>query len=493
MTVILAWVGYIIAALLVLLLIALFCVYIADKTQTKSTLRRNYPVLAHGRYFLEYLGTFLRQYFFALDREELPFNRAERSWVYRASKNISSTQAFGSTRDLRKPGTVYFLNSSFPTLPEERAAAAPVLFGVSSCAAPYETERFFHISAMSYGSLSAPAVQALSLGAAKAGMWLNTGEGGVSPHHLAGANADIIFQIGTGNFGVRAADGSMDYDRLKEVSANPQIKMLELKLAQGAKPGKGGILPATKVTPEIAEIRGIPEGEAALSPNRHIDAPDTKRLLQKLEKMREISGKPVGIKIVLNGPALLQELAAYVEEGLSPPDFITIDSADGGTGAAPMSLMDNVGMPVRETLPLAHVLLTELGLRDRVKLIASGKLIHPVDVAWALAAGADCVNSARGFMFALGCIQALHCNKNTCPTGITTHDPKLQRGLVPESKAERVAHYANNMEKEVQSIAHACGVNHAGELSPEHMRVILDHGRSIAYTEWLEMHKGAVA
>jgi glutamate synthase domain-containing protein 2 len=321
---------------------------------------------------------------------------------------------------------------------------------------------------------------ALSQGAKKAGCWLNTGEGGLSPYHLEGG-CDIVFQIGTAKNGVRDLEGNLNDDRLRELAAHPQVKMFEIKMSQGAKPGKGGILPGAKVTEEIAKIRGIRVGESAISPNRHRDIRNDGDLLDMIARVREVSGKPTGFKTVIGSPAMLDGLCREIcSRGMeSAPDFITVDGAEGGTGAAPMPLIDAVGLPLREALPILVDKLTEYGLRDRVRVIGSGKLIIPEDVAWALCMGADFVTSARGFMFALGCIQALQCNKNTCPTGITTHNERLQRGLHPPDKAERVAAYVRNMVKEVGIIAHACGVRSPSELNRSHARVVQDSGLSV--------------
>jgi len=476
-----------IAALFILVIggIALWAVvaYILDVTQTRHAIRRNYPVVGRFRYFFEHMGEFFRQYFFAMDREELPFNRAQRSWAYRAAKNISNTVAFGSTRDLRSAGSVLFVNCPFPTLGEDAVPPRPVTIG-QDCMVPYTTASIFNISGMSYGALSKPAVRALSHGAKKAGCWMNTGEGGVSPYHLE-SGCDIVFQIGTAKNGVRDLDGNLSDEKLKDVASHPQIRMFEIKLSQGAKPGKGGMLPGEKVTEEIAQIRGIRPGQNAFSPNRHPDIRNNKDLLDMIQRVRQVTGKPVGIKTVIGSPLMLDELfQEIVECGIEcAPDFITVDGADGGTGAAPMPLMDSVGLPLRESLPMLVDKLVEYGLRDRVKVIASGKLVTPADVAWALCLGANFITSARGFMFALGCIQALQCNKNTCPTGITTHDEKLQRGLDPTVKSERVAHYAKNMVNEVGMIAHSCGVRTPRELSRVHARVVQGNGLSIGLDE----------
>lgn len=483
LTDILGLLAYLFVLAIGLLVVAVIVMYVVDVTQTRHAIRRNFPVVGRFRYFFEHLGEFFRQYFFSLDREEMPFNRAERAWVYRSAKGVDSTVAFGSTRDLRPVGTTIFVNYAWPPLEREVTATAPVTVG-PDCPQPYATDRFFHISGMSYGAISRPAVLALSHGAKMAGCWLNTGEGGLSPWHLEGG-ADIVFQVGTARYGVRDADGNLDDTRLREVTAHPQVRMVEIKLSQGAKPGKGGILPAVKVTPEIAAIRGIPAGQDSISPNRHpeIDSPAT--LLEFIARVRGIAGKPVGIKAVIGDTGWLQELADEIRRrGLaSAPDYISIDSGDGGTGAAPMSLIDNVGLPVRESLPLVVDLLQRNGLRERIRVIAAGKMITPEGVAWALCAGADFVVSARGFMFALGCIQALKCNRNTCPTGITTHDRRLQRGLDPADKAIRVMRYQQGMEREVGVIAHSCGVTEPRRLRRRHCRIVQANGRSLSMDE----------
>jgi glutamate synthase domain-containing protein 2 len=464
-------------------ILAIIVIYIIDVSQTKQTIRRNYPVVGRFRYFFEHLGEFFRQYFFAMDREELPFNRAERSWVYRAAKNIDSTVAFGSTRDLRPPGTILFSNCPYPTLGEDAVKPAMVTIG-PYCGNPYSTSSIINISAMSFGALSVPAVKALSNGARMAGCWMNTGEGGLSPYHLEGG-ADIVFQIGTAKFGVRDLDGKLCDQKLKEISNHDSVKMFEIKLSQGAKPGKGGILPGAKVTDEIAKIRGIEAGKDAISPNRHIDINNADELLDMINRVRKVTKKPVGFKAVIGAYGWLEELFDRIKErGIeSAPDFINLDSADGGTGAAPASLIDYMGLPIKESLPLVINLLESHGLKNRIKVICAGKLITPAEVCWALATGADFVVSARGFMFALGCIQALQCNKNTCPTGITTHKLKLQRGLVPEQKSERVANYVKNMNYEVGVIAHACGVKEPRQLQRKHARKVGDDGVSIPLSE----------
>ena len=478
------WAALIFVWVVGIAVLVLLIVYLVDRFQTKHAIRRNYPVVGRFRYFFEHIGEFFRQYFFAMDREELPFNRAQRSWVYRAAKNIDNTIAFGSTRDTKKVGNIVFVNCPYPTMRKDAVAPAPVTIG-EGCLHPWTTSSFFGISAMSYGAISKPAVQALSYGAGKAGTWLNTGEGGLSPYHLQGG-ADIIFQIGTAKYGVRDKAGNLSDEKLKQIASHEQVKLIELKLAQGAKPGKGGILPGEKVTSEIAQIRGIEEGHDSISPNRHPDINSNEDLLTMLNHIRQVTGKPVGFKTVVGSPEWLDALMNDInQKGIEfAPDFITLDSADGGTGAAPMTLMDDMGLTIRETLPMLIGALKRHGLRDRIKVFTSGKLVNPADVAWALCAGADFISSARGFMFALGCIQSLQCNKNTCPTGIATHDKSLQRGLVTKNKSMRVAHYAKNMMYAVGVIAHSCGVKEPRQLNFNHARVVCENGLSVSLQKY---------
>ncbi len=466
-----------------LVCVVVVVLYFIDRHQTKQTIRRNYPVIGRFRYFFEHIGEFFRQYFFAMDREELPFNRAQRSWVYRAAKNLDNTVAFGSTKDLSKPGSIMFVNTAYPTLSQDTAEISPLLIG-ANCRHPFTAKSIVNISGMSFGALSKPAVQALSHGAAKAGCWMNTGEGGLSPWHLEGG-CDLVFQIGTAKYGVRDEAGNLSDQKLKNIASHENVRMFEIKLSQGAKPGKGGILPANKVTEEIASIRGIKVGEASISPNRHPEIKNAGDLMDMVEHVREVTGKPTGFKAVLGSPKWLDELFTEIKQrGIhQAPDFITLDSCDGGTGAAPMALMDDVGLPIRESLPILVNKLNEYGLRERIKVICSGKLITPSAVATAICVGADFIVSARGFMFSLGCIQALQCNKNTCPTGITTHDEHLQQGLDPTNKAERVYHYHHNIQYEVATIAHSCGVAEPRLLQRHHARMVMSDGHSAGLDE----------
>ncbi|HEX7348294.1 MAG TPA: FMN-binding glutamate synthase family protein [Rhodanobacteraceae bacterium] len=472
----------ILASIVLLLLLVVIAIaaalFVYDRLQTQNAILRNFPVIGHSRKVLQHFGVFFRRYFSAADREELPFNRAQRQWVHFASVNTDNTRAFGSTRDLRVEGVPFFVNAPFPDLGAESVAPKPLLIGPYA-RKPYEHAAFFNISAMSFGALSAPAVRALSRGAAKAGIWMDTGEGGLAPYHLEGG-CDIIFEIGTAKYGVRTPDGRLDDDKLRAVCAHPEVKMVSVKLSQGAKPGLGGLLPGAKVTPEIAAIRGIPVGQDSVSPNRHPEIGNVKELLDFIQRVREISGLPVGFKAAFGGIDWIRDLCMEVHKrGIeSAPDFIIVDGSEGGTGASPQTLMDGMGLPLRESLPMLVDTLIAQGLRERIRVVCAGKCVTAYEVAWALAMGADFVNSARGFMFSLGCIQAMRCNKNTCPTGITTQNPRLQRGLVVMDKAERVANYARNLMREVGIIAHSCGAGDPRGLRRKHCRVVVDDGLS---------------
>jgi glutamate synthase domain-containing protein 2 len=465
--------------LLALAVVVLLVTWVIDRNQTGNAVLRNFPIIGHFRYWFLHLGEFFRQYLYSSDREELPFNRAQRVWVYRAAKNAENTNAFGSTRDLRKEGVPFFVNAPFPALGDHHVEPKPVRIGPYA-REPYDHAAFFNISAMSFGALSAPAVRALSIGAAKAGIWMDTGEGGLAPYHLEGG-CDIVFEIGTAKYGVRTPDGKLDDGKLLAICAHKQVKMVSIKLGQGAKPGMGGLLPGAKVTEEIAAIRGIPVGEDSQSPNRHLDIANVTQLMDAIAHIRDLTGKPTGFKAVFGGMDWIEQLCDEVDRrGIeSAPDFIIVDGSEGGTGAAPQTLMEGVGLPLHEALPELINTLIRRGVRQRIKVICSGKCITAYDVARVLSVGADFVNSARGFMLSLGCIQSLQCNRNTCPTGITTQNPKLQRGLVVTDKSEKVYHYATNVMHEVGIIAHSCGVDDPRLLDRSHCRVVGDDGISM--------------
>ncbi|HFD92738.1 MAG TPA: FMN-binding glutamate synthase family protein [Gammaproteobacteria bacterium] len=471
-----------------LVMLALLVLFVQDLFQTKSAVRRNFPVIGRLRYFLERQGEYFRQYFFADDREELPFNRATRSWVYRTAKNMAGTIGFGSTNDLREPGSIIFINSPYPMLEEECEPTPPLVIG-PHCRQPFTAGHIVNISGMSFGALSVPAVRALSQGAARAGVWLNTGEGGLSPYHLEG-QCDLIYQIGTAKYGVRDADGRLSDTRLRDVARH--VRAFEIKLAQGAKPGKGGILPAIKVNEEVARIRGIPVRVASVSPNRHVEVKVPDDLLDMIQRIREETGLPVGIKTVIGSAVYPRQLCeAILRRGAdSAPDFITVDGGEGGSGAAPQVLADHVGLPLTESLPILVDVLDEAGLRERIRVIASGKLVTSAKVAWALCVGADFIVTARGFMFALGCIQSMQCHQDTCPTGVTTHNKRLQKGLVVSDKAARVANYARCLNHDVDVLAHSCGLRNARQFSRRHARIVQSAGNSVPLDELYPYHEG---
>lgn len=474
---ILYWFFLSIGAVIAITFVWFVSMAIYDRIQKDHSVRRNFPLIGRMRYNLERMGEYLRQYFFAHDREELPFNRATRNWIYRSAKNLGGTIGFGSTNDMREPGTIIFVNAAYPKLDEERKPTPPMVIG-ASCVHPYVAKNVVNISGMSYGALSAPAVRALAIGAHESGSWLNTGEGGLSTYHQS-APCDLIFQIGTAKYGVRDEKGRLSEQRLKQLAS--QVKAFEIKLSQGAKPGRGGVLPGCKVSKEIAEIRGIPVGLPSYSPNRHPELKNDDDLLDMIDFIREVTGRPVGVKAVLGGREQIDSLCETIlRRGPNfAPDFFTLDGSDGGTGAAPQVLSDYVGLPLTESLPILVDTLIAAGLYDRVRVVASGKLVTSAKVAWALCMGANFVVSARGFMFALGCIQSLQCHNDVCPTGVTTHNPRLQKGLVVSVKSKRVANYSFWMNSETDRIAHSCGLTHAREFRRHHARMVKSSGVSI--------------
>ena len=452
---------------IILLLIA--ALYLHDRLQTRHAILRNFPVIGHFRYFAEMWGEYMRQYQYLPDWTERPFNRLERAWIYRTAKGLSNLISFGSETI---PSFV-FRNAAFPVQDEEKSAwqskAIGITEGPGACQHPFMPLSFFNISGMSFGALSSAAVTALSLGAKKAGIWMATGEGGLSPYHIQGG-ADLVMQIGTAKYGVRDAAGHLSEEKLRDIAALPQMRAFEVKLAQGAKPGKGGILPAVKVTAEIAAIRGIPVGQPSLSPNRHTDIGNIAELGDFVARVRRVTGKPVGVKFCLGDPEFLDAwFADCVARPQACPDYIAVDGGEGGTGSAPAPLAEYVGLPITQALPDVVAARARHGLDERIRIVAAGKLITPDKVAWALCTGADFVVSARGFMFALGCIQALKCGSGKCPTGVTASEPRLIAGLDPADKSERVARYATRVADEVEMIAHSCGLKHAGQFASRHV------------------------
>lgn len=437
-----------------------------DVLQREHTLWRNYPIAGRIRWIAEELRPFLRAYIVEGDTEGRPFSIEERAMVYRRAKDVSSVEPFGSQLDIQRPPYEWLSHSIAARHPSSQDPR--VLIGAPGTAKPYSAS-VLNISAMSFGSLGAHAIEALNRGAAKGGFFHDTGEGGVSKYHRAGGG-DLVWELGSGYFGARAEDGSFDRERFRDVAADDQIRMIEIKLSQGAKPGHGGVLPGTKVTEEIAEARGIPVGETCFSPAAHTAFSTPKGLMDFVADLRELSGgKPVGMKLCVgNRWEVLAICKAILETGIRP-DFIVVDGAEGGTGAAPAEFMDHIGAPLRQGLVLVRNALVGCDLKQHVRLAASGKQISAFSMAASMALGADWINTARGFMFSLGCIQSLNCHNNTCPTGIATSDPSRQRGLVIPDKAERVYNFHRNTIKALMEVVGAAGCEHPSELTPRHI------------------------
>jgi glutamate synthase domain-containing protein 2 len=465
-----------ITALLVVgfVVLSIAAIGVRDLMQRRHAVTRNFPVIGHLRYFFEEMGQPLRQYFFAGDLEERPYNRVTRAWVYASAKGENSFVGFGSQVDPHEPGRMHILPSMYPTLTHDTELPRPRVIGAKR-ARPYQPRRFTNISGMSFGALSPNAVLALSRGAKLVGAYMSTGEGSVSPYHLEG-DCDILYQIGPAKFGCRTPDGRFDEEKAAAILALPQVKMVEIKLGQGAKPGKGGVLPKEKITPEIAAIRGIPMGQDCHSPNRFEEFDDPASLLDFIERVRRLTGKPIGLKMVVGGTAEIDALCREISRRGDGPDFIAVDGKEGGTGAAPLALADYVGLPLIDGLTAVDNALRREGLRDEIALIGSGKIATSGEVATHIALGADLVHIGRGFLFSIGCIQALRCHTNTCPTGVTTQNRWLQSGLDPADKSARVANYALALERDLQMITHACGLRHPSQLHRGHVVVNISPG-----------------
>lgn len=437
--------------------------------QTQHTILRNFGALGQVRYVLESLGPEMRQYFFSSDTEERPFTRVERAEVYRKAKGIDAAVSFGTQLEFGAT-EIKLRHSMYPT-PHDRLAPFRLTFGEErGLGTAYTIDKPVMISAMSFGALSEPAVRALSRGAKAVGVALNTGEGGWPKHHLH-EGADLIFQMGTAKFGVRDQHGLLDDAKLRELASLPQVKMIEVKFSQGAKPGKGGLLPKEKITKEISELRGVPMGEDVVSPPSHPECTDHASTLAFIKRVQDVSGLPVGIKFCVGS---LGETAEFLREMAHLeifPDYIAIDGGEGGTGAAPKPFIDSIGMPLVPALHGVHRVLQDLGIRDRTKLVGAGKLIGPAKWAQALCLGADAIYTARGFMLAIGCIQAMQCGNNTCPVGVTSHHPTLKHGLVIADKAERVRNYVEGCMHDFEQIACSLGVADVAELGMDHLYV----------------------
>ncbi|OYW57097.1 MAG: FMN-binding glutamate synthase family protein [Azorhizobium sp. 32-67-21] len=448
-------------ALFVLAFVGVF-----DIAQKHHSLLRNYPIIASVRWLFEAVRPYLRQYIVEGDLEGEPFNRKERSLVYARAKGEEDRQPFGTELDTNSTEYEWMTHSMAP-MP---VASEPfrVRVGGADVTQPYDAA-VLNVSAMSFGSLGRNAIEALNLGAHKGGFYHDTGEGGLSPYHRI-HGGDIVWQVASGYFGCRNRDGTFAPEKFREKAADPHVKMIEVKLSQGAKPGHGGVLPAAKVTAEISEIRGIPMGEDCISPSRHPSFSTPAQMMEFIASLRELSGgKPVGVKMCVGHPTEVFALVKGMLHTGITPDFIVVDGAEGGTGAAPQELTNHMGMPLREGLVLMRNALVGTGLRDRVRLAASGKVTSGFSMAANMAVGADWCNAARAFMFSLGCVMSMRCHTGGCPTGITTNDPHLQRGLVVEDKAERVARFQRHTVEALADLVAAAGLSHPSELQPHHI------------------------
>lgn len=473
--------------------ILFFVIRKRDISQTQHSISRNFPVLSRIRYISEHIGPELRQYFFEGDHEAKPFSRLDFQFIVKAGKYAKTIVAFGSKRDFEKPG-FYIRNAFFAKQLTDLSAdneklidtrkyvtdkdtlfarhehsvegqlkpwfynkQDAIVMGKETCRFPYIIKSPVAMSGMSYGALGDHAISALSYGLKDAGAYMNTGEGGVSPYHLKGG-ADIIAQIGPAKFGFRHSDGSFSFDELRKKASNPQIKAFELKLGQGAKI-RGGHVEGAKVTPEIASIRGVEPYKTIDSPNRFEEFHDLATMMDFIEHIRDVAQKPVGIKIVIGSEETFEEFAAFMARTKRHPDFITIDGGEGGTGATYQAMADSVGLPIKPALMIAQRVLKKYGIRDKVTIIASGKLFSPDKIAIALALGADVVQIARGLMISVGCIGAQKCHSNECPVGVATTDPKLQKALVIEEKRYRVTNYMTTLREELFMLAAAAGLS----------------------------------
>lgn len=485
------WWGYV--------LVVLFLIFLRDIFQKKHTIQHNFPLVGHIRYFLESFGPELRQYIVANNREELPFNRQQRTWIYASSKTENNMQGFGTDQDIHEPGYVFIKPAMMPFRLDDKH---PSFKNTSYCPSakivgphrqkPYHPQSVVNISAMSYGSLSGAAITSLNLGAQMSGCYHNTGEGGFSSYHAKGG--DVVLNIGTGYFGVRDEKGNFSLEKLKKLTTNnPCIKMLELKLSQGAKPGKGGMLPGKKVTQEIADIRGVAVGKDVVSPAYHTAFTDIPQMIDFIETMAEATGLPVGLKSAVGKLDMWETLAQKMNETGKGPDFITIDGGEGGTGAAPRAFADHVSLPWVYAFSNIYKIFQKYGLEKKIVFIGSGKLGLPEKAIMAFAMGVDMINVAREAMMSIGCIQAQKCHTNTCPVGIATNNKWLESGLNPELKSVRFYNYLKTINKEILELSHACGYEHPSQFTMEDIEISMgDNNRTIPLSQAYGYQKTAV-
>lgn len=466
LTLALAVISYFYSIALTILFGVLFVIGFIDILQNHHSILRNYPLIGHLRFLLEYIRPEIRQYFLENDEEKIPFSRNQRAMVYSRSKKANDKRGFGSTKLMYGQDGEWLGHSNSPLHPDPHSFRIQV--GGKCCLQPYSLS-IFNISAMSFGALSANAIRALNKGAKLGGFAHDTGEGSISPYHRE-FGGDIIWEIGSGYFGCRNNDGSFSEEKFAAQASDPQIKMVEIKLSQGAKPGHGGVLPGAKVTAEIALTRGVPSGEDCVSPAKHSAFSSPLELMQFIARLRKLSGgKPIGFKLCIGHPWEFFGIAKAMLETDIFPDFIVVDGSEGGTGAAPVEFTDHVGMPLREGLRLVHNTLVGIGKRKEISLGASGKIISAYDIIRALAIGADWCNSARGFMFALGCIQSRSCHTDKCPTGVATQDPIRQRALVVSDKSERVYAFHKNTIESLAELIGAAGLTHPNEITADYL------------------------
>ena len=488
---------------LALVLLALVGLGVYDLVQTRRSILRNYPVIGHLRFMLELVRPELRQYFLESDNEATPFSRAQRSLVYQRAKGDSDKRPFGTQFDVHAEGYEWMNHSLVPStiashdfrvwiggMPDQVAALAPAS---GLCTQPYHAS-VFNISAMSFGALSANAILALNAGAKRGGFAHDTGEGSISVHHRANGG-DLIWEVGSGYFGCRNGDGSFSADKFAENAGNPQVKMVEIKLSQGAKPGHGGVLPGPKVTPEIAAARGVPVGVDCVSPSAHSAFSTPIEMMHFITRLRTLSGgKPTGFKLCIGHPwEWFAIVKAMLATGVTP-DFIVVDGAEGGTGAAPLEFTNHVGSPLQEGLLLVHNTLRGVGLRDRIKIGCAGKVVSAFDIVRMMAIGADWCNSARGFMFSLGCLQAQTCHTGHCPTGVTTQDPLRQQSLVVPDKAQRVFNFHRMTLDALKELVQAAGLKHPSDITAHHIvrRSTDQKVKSLAQSILTQMADGAL-
>ena len=448
-------------------LAALTALGIRDLRQRRHSIQRLYPIIGHIRWLAEFVRPEVRQYLFEADEEAAPFSRSQRTLVYERAKGAAGEHPFGTLLDVYRDGYEFIGHSTVPALAADPESFR-IIIGGGQCARPYSAS-VFNISAMSFGALSANAIRALNAGARRGGFSHDTGEGSISPYHLE-MGGDIVWELGSGYFGCRTQDGHFDPDRFAAQAGLEQVKMIEIKLSQGAKPGHGGVLPAAKVSPEIARTRGVPMGQDCISPSRHTAFSTPMEMMAFITQLRTLSGgKPVGFKLCIGHPwEFMAIVKAMIETGVTP-DFVVVDGGEGGTGAAPTEFSDHIGAPMREGLLFVHNTLVGAGLREAIRIGAAGKIVGAFDIASVLAIGADWANAARGYMFALGCVQSLSCHTNRCPTGVATQDRLRQSGLVVPDKAERVYNFHRLTLRALADMLAAAGLEHPSELEPHHL------------------------